>query len=41
VGSNLPSSESSRQNVDDLLALLATIRRHAFDLSVPPGRAVD
>ena len=36
----VPPSEPTCQHVSDLLALVATIRAHAFDPSVPPGEAL-
>ena len=40
MGSIQPASEPSGHNVDVLLVLLQTIRRHAFNLRVPPADAL-
>jgi hypothetical protein len=40
MAQTVPSSEPTCQHVSDLLALVATIRAHAFDVSVPPAESL-
>jgi hypothetical protein len=41
VGSNLPPPDPNRQNVVELLALLTTIRQHAFSAAPPAEALID
>jgi hypothetical protein len=40
MGSNLPLCEPTRQNVDDLLALVENIRKLAYDRHSTPADAL-